>query len=127
METTQSATELVPVVVEYTGSGVSDVWLNRNITELELTNDDGSTQPVWFAEQAHGTVAGTPSAEDIEADFNTWWATFEGTTEISLEELADALAELSEIDSDNAAMLSETMDALAELSEIVSELVGGEQ
>ncbi len=73
MEVVQSLEEIVPVVVRHDGE-TSEVWLSRLITELEKRTEDGSIVPIWFAQQTHGTVQGSPSVEDIEADFDTWWA-----------------------------------------------------
>lgn len=125
MEHTQSATELMPVAIEPNGSGGADIWLNRNITTVEVPLDDGGTQTMWQAEQVHYVSSDIPTAQEIEANFDEVWNEHVGTPSMSVDELADALAELSELDSDNTVMLAETMDALAELSELVSELMGG--
>ena len=123
MEQTTSGTELMPVVVEPNGSGGADVWLNRNITTE--TGEDGNT--IWHADQVHYTTDGVPDAADILANFTEVWNEHVGAPSISVDELADALAELSEISSDNATTIADIGDAMAELSAIVSDLVGGEQ
>lgn len=127
MEHTQSATELMPVVVEPNGSGGADVWLNRNITTVEVDLEDGQTQTMWEAEQIHYIAPNVPDAADILANFDEVWGEHVGAPGVSVDELADALAELSEISSDNATSIADIGDAMAELSSIVSDLVGGEQ
>lgn len=123
MERTTSATELAPVAVEPNGSGGADVWLNRNIT-TEI-DEDGNT--IWHAEQVHYVTDGVPDPAVILADFDEVWREHVGAPSMSTDELADALAELSEISSDNATTIAVFGDAIAELSEIVSGLVGGEE
>ena len=123
MERTTSATELAPVAVEPNGSGGADVWLNRNIT-TEI-DEDGNT--VWHADQVHYVTDGVPDPAVILADFDEVWREHVGAPSMSTDELADALAELSEISSDNATMIAVFGDAIAELSDIVSGLVGGEE
>lgn len=125
MEHTQSATELTPVVVEPNGYGSADVWLNRNITTIEIELEDGLSQTMWEAEQIHYIAPNVPDVADILANFDEVWNDHVGASDVSLNELADALADLSEIVSDGADMTQINSDAIAELSELVSELMGG--
>lgn len=128
MEHTQSATELMPVVVEPNGSGGADVWLNRNITTIEIELDNGLSQTMWEAEQVHYIAPNVPDVADILTSFDEVWNDHVGASDVSLNELADAMAELSEIVSDGADMAQINADAIAELSDLVSELMsGGEQ
>lgn len=125
MDHTCSATELMPVVVEPNGVGGADVWLNRNITITEIDLGGGLSQAVWEAEQVHYIADNVPTANEVDADFDAIWREHVGASDVSIAELEDALADLSEVSSDNATLITELSDALAELSEIISEAVNG--
>ncbi len=126
MQRTQSATELMPVNVEPNGSGGADVWLNRNITTVDIELDDGLSQTMWEAEQLHYVSPTVPDAADVEANFDEVWAEHDSAPEIPASDIADALAELSELVSNNADAQQLNADAIAELSELVSSIIGGE-
>ena len=136
MERTLSATPLDAVLVEPHGIMASDVWLRRNIAEIEVETE-GLPQTMWEADEVHGVVAGHPSVESVGADFEELWDRFEDDSKTDSERiaklveenamLADALAELSEVASETVVTAQDNEDAIAELSEIVSNLVGGDK
>lgn len=118
MQHTQSATELMPVAIEPNGSGGADVWLNRDIAEVELTGEDGTAQRAWEADQAHGTVGRVPTAQEVEADFDAWWDALERAS-MTVPQL---IAEVAEQGAQSAEMVEVLAGAVAELAE----LIGGE-
>ena len=127
---TFSGTELAPVVVAQDGP-VAHVWMRRNIEKDVKDPESGEGEPYefWHAEELAFTVPGSPTAEEIQADFDAVWAAqLEAgkTVPERIEELAasgsdnsDALAELGD-------MVAEQADALAELGDMVANIKGGE-
>lgn len=75
MALTQSSTQLEPVVVERDPSGLaSHVWLRRDICEKEVPCESGDgTYTVYEADELHILVAGTPTAEEVAASFDSIW------------------------------------------------------
>lgn len=73
MHRTQSATELVPVLVEQVGTG-AEVWLRKNITTTEIEIGDGLLQTMWEADEVTGSVGAMPSAQEVAAAFEPLWA-----------------------------------------------------
>lgn len=110
MEHTTSATELTPVHVEPNGSGGTDVWLRANIATVEVENDDGTTQTMWVADEVHGIVSGTPSASEIEEDFDAWWDDFRRASMTVPERIEEAyaMAERAQAQADFTAILTDT-------------------
>ena len=47
----QSTNELVPIVIQKRGDGLNDVFLRRNITSHTETDENGSAQTIWEAEE----------------------------------------------------------------------------
>lgn len=126
---TFSGTELAPVVVAQDGP-VAHVWLRRNIERDVREPEREGCEPYefWHAEELAFTMAGTPTADEIQADFDAVWeAQLEAgkTPAERIAELAasgtdnaDALAELGD-------MVSEQGDALAELGDMIATIQGG--
>lgn len=80
MHQTRSATPLEPVLIEPIGPNTSHVWLRDSILEV-LVEDDNGSQRFWDAAEVDADIAGAPSEEEIEADFDEWW---ERVEEVSL-------------------------------------------
>lgn len=98
MVSTASDTRIDPVMLVRNGP-VTEVWLRKNIEHRTVVNDGGGEQQMWFADEAHGIVPGTPAAAEIEGDFDALWDRFEtdGMTDRELvnyraTQLTDALA-----------------------------------
>lgn len=127
---TFSGTELSPVMVAQDGP-VAHVWMRRNIQEDTKAPEHGDGDPYtfWHAEEISFDIAGSPTVEQIEADFDDIWneqiesgkTVDEKIADVALSasDNQDALAELGDSVADNA-------DALAELGDIVAKLQGGE-
>ena len=127
---TVSGTEPARVVVAQDGP-VAHVWMRRNIAKdtKDPEGDQGEPYKFWRAEELSFTVTGSPTAAEIEADFDAVWdaqlqaaktpaeriAALEGSDSDN----ADALAEIGD-------MVAEQGDAIAELGDIVASMQGGE-
>lgn len=127
MERTQSATPLEAVTVERRGP-VSDVWLRRNVTQLEIDIEDG-TQTVWEADECHGVLDGAPTVEYVTERFARLWAQFEEEdltdrelVELRADALGDGLAEVAGI----AAEGEYNIEVLSQAVEELAAIVGGE-
>ena len=109
---TISGTEPARVVVAQDGP-VAHVWMRRNIEKDVKDPDDGEGESYefWCAKELAFTVAGSPTAAGIEADFDAVWAEHErdGMTEAE---------RITELEAQNADMQA----ALLELGD----MVGGE-
>lgn len=131
MKRTQSATPLDAVQVERRGL-IKDVWLRTDIEEIEVEIEEGLSQTMWEAFEVYGTVPASVTAEEIEDDFDAWWARFEDEAMTDAERLAqvknatntqgDAIADLAWLASDTDESMSMIADAIAELSADVSTL-----
>lgn len=131
MKRTQSATPLDAVQVERRGL-IKDVWLRTDIEEIEVEIEEGLSQTMWEAFEAYGTVPASVTAEEIEDDFDDWWARFEDEAMTDAERIAqvknatntqgDAIADLAWLASDTDESMSMIADAIAELSADVSTL-----
>lgn len=131
MKRTQSATPLDAVQVERRGL-IKDVWLRTDIEEIEVEIEEGLSQTMWEAFEVYGTVPASVTAEEIEDDFDDWWARFEDEAMTDAERLAqvknatntqgDAIADLAWLASDTDESMSMIADAIAELSADVSTL-----
>ena len=53
--------------------GQTDIILRRNIQQAEQPLEDDSTQTIWTCEERQMRVPGSYTAEDVQADFDTWW------------------------------------------------------
>lgn len=54
-------------------SGQTDIILRRNIQQAEQPLEGGGTQTIWTCEERQMRVPGRYTAEDVQADFGTWW------------------------------------------------------
>lgn len=127
---TFSSTELAPVVVAQDGP-VAHVWLRRNIEKDVKNPENGEGDPYefWHAEELAFTMSGSPTVQEIQADFDAIWdAQLDAGKTVGerIKELkasgsdnSDALAELGD-------MVAEQADALAELGDMVASIKGGE-
>ena len=106
---TQSATELTAVLVEPLGAG-ANVWLRQNIQTVEIDLGDGLSQTMWEADEVSGMVDWVPTAEEIEADLESWWATFERASMTVPERIAEiyAMAERAQAQADFTAIMTDT-------------------
>ena len=109
MQHTQSATELTAVLVEPLGAGAS-VWLRKNIETIDVDLGDGLSQTMWEADEVSGIVDWVPTAEDIEGDFDSWWATFERAAMTVPERIAEVydMAERAQAQADFTAIMTDT-------------------
>lgn len=106
---TISATQPQAVQVEPHGATRSDVWLRKNITQDAADNGpDGTPASFWTADEIHFVADGTPTAEELSADFDALWQEHEEDG-ASLEEQVAAARQLAE---DNAAALLELGDII---------------
>ena len=131
MVRTKSATPLDAVQVERRGL-VNDVWLRTDIEQIEEEIGEGLSQTMWEAFEVYGTVPASVTAEEIEDDFDDWWARFVDEAMTDAERLAqvknatntqgDAIADLAWLASDTDESMSMIADAIAELSADVSTL-----
>lgn len=127
---TFSGTELAPVVVAQDGP-VAHVWMRRNIGKdvKDPENGEGEPYEFWHAEELAFTMSGSPTVQEIQADFDAIWdAQLDAgkTVPERIKELtafgsdnSDALAELGD-------MVAEQADAIAELGDMVASIKGGE-
>lgn len=132
MHRTESATPLDAVMVASRGP-VTDVWLRRNIEEVERELPEGGSQLMWVADEVTGTVAGAITAEDAADDFDALWERLEYESLTDDERVADvrdtsmtnsdAIAELAEMVADGEVTMEDLSQAIMELAEIVG---GGE-
>jgi hypothetical protein len=132
MKRTQSATPLDAVQVERRGL-IKDVWLRTDIEEIEVEIEEGLSQTMWEAFEVYGTVPASVTAEEIEDDFDAWWARFEDEAMTDAEKLADArdmaqvngdaIEELAELVAEGEVTMEDLAQAIVELAEIVG---GGE-
>lgn len=109
MQHTQSATELTSVQIEPVGPG-ANVWLRKNITTVDVDLGDGLSQTMWEADEVGGMVGWVPTAEDIEGDFDGWWATFERAAMTVPERIAEVydMAERAQAQADFTAIMTDT-------------------
>lgn len=132
MASVESISAEEPARVEVAQHGpVAHVWLRRGIEKDTADNGpEGTPYEFWRCEELCFAVAGTTTAEEVEASFDELWAAHEhdGMTD------AERIAALTASDSDNADalaelgdMLAEQADALAELGDMVAGMQGGEQ
>ena len=115
------------------GGKASDVWLRKNIAETDIELPEGGSQHVWEATVTHGTLPGTPTEAEIEADFDELWQRFEDETLTDAERISDArdtartngdaIAELAEMVAEGEVTMEDLSQAIMELAEIVG---GGE-
>jgi hypothetical protein len=132
MVRTKSATPLDAVQVERRGL-VNDVWLRTDIEQIEEEIGEGLSQTMWEAFEVYGTVPASVTAEEIEDDFDDWWARFEDEAMTDAEKLADArdmaqvngdaIEELAELVAEGEVTMEDLAQAIVELAEIVG---GGE-
>lgn len=132
MTRTQSATPLATVQVARRGN-VSDVWLRRDIEEVDVELPEGGSQHMWEAEEVSLTLPGTPTPEEIEDDFDALWLRAEEEALTDAERLADvretaatngdAIAELAEMVAEGEVTMEDLAQAIVELAEIIG---GGE-
>lgn len=131
-------TEILPIMRGGRKAMPDDVWLSRNITKGQ-SSDEGGTYDTWEADRVHVMTDMTDA--EIEADFDRLWDGAElakrGTRELALDgraaalsaqEAADdatlALADLGGTVSDNASGTADLMEAVAELGVQVAALMG---
>lgn len=113
MYRTQSATELTSVQIEPIGPGAY-VWLRKNIETVDVDLGDGLSQTMWEADEVSGFVDRVPTVEDIEEDFDAWWATLERASELASmtmpERIAEvyAMAERAQAQADFTAIMTDT-------------------
>ena len=119
MKRTQSATPLDAVQVERRGP-INDVWLRRDIEEVEVEIGDGLSQTMWEAFEVYGTVPASVTADEIEGDFGGWWAKFEDDAMTD----AEKLAETREIANDNAGAIVELAGMAADAEVTLDDLAG---
>ena len=63
-----------PAEVEVFDLGdATDMILRRDIQQTQQPLEDGSTQTIWTCEERQMRVPGSYTAEDVQADFDTWW------------------------------------------------------
>lgn len=113
----------------------------HEVTNPDLTIGELSTPTMWASPEAYATIDNMTKFALDDSDFeevrlyHVWTADEiaqreEGERQAEQQELInalpDAVAELSEMVSDNAIDTADVMDAIAELSEIVSNLMEGE-
>ena len=115
-----------------------DVWLSRNITKGQ-SSDEGGTYATWEADRVHVMTDMTDA--EIDARFDELWDGAElaerGTRELALDGRAAALsaqvaaddatlalADLGGTVSDNASGTADLMEAVAELGVQVAALMG---
>ena len=93
---TTSATPLEAVTVEQGRHGVTHVWLRKNITESTVTDEEGSTQKVYTADEIYIKSDAALTVEDATAQFHDLWdhETQPTIPPLSDEEISLALAEL---------------------------------
>ncbi len=95
---TISATPLERVTIEPSLGG-AHVWLRRNIIET-TAETEGSTMPIWEADEIYSWWPEAPSIADVEADFDALWAAgaSDGDTETAWRaDVEAALAELADL------------------------------
>lgn len=96
---TISATPLERVTIEPSHGGGAHVWLRRNIIET-TSETEGSTMPIWEADEIYSWWPEAPSIADVEADFDALWAAGaqDGDTETAWRsDVEAALAELADL------------------------------
>lgn len=106
---TISATEPVRVLVECTGAK-ADVWLRDNIEQdtMEQTQgEDVVTCDFYRCDEVHFVVAGTPTVEEIEADFDALWD--EHADDRTPAEKAQDTADAAQAQADYTAALTDTL------------------
>ena len=54
--------------------GQTDVILRRDIQQTQQPLEDGGTQTIWTCEERQHRVPGRYTAEDVQANFDTWWS-----------------------------------------------------
>ena len=96
---TISATPLERVTIEPSPVGGAHVWLRRDIIET-VAETEGSTMPIWEADEVYLWRPEVPSLDDVEADFAALWAAGaqDGDTETAWRaDVEAALAELADL------------------------------
>jgi uncharacterized coiled-coil protein SlyX len=132
MTHTQSATPLARVQIVRRGY-VNDVWLRRNIEEVDVELPEGGSQHFWEADEAFGILPGYPTVEGVEDQFDELWARFEDESLTDAERIADArdtastnsdaIAELADMVAEGEVTMEDLSQAIVELAEIIG---GGE-
>lgn len=69
---TFSADPLEKIKIEVGPSGITHIWLRRNVTEV-VEQFDGADITTWTAEEVYYTSEVTPTAADLEENFATLW------------------------------------------------------
>ena len=96
---TISATSLERVTIEPSLGGGAHVWLRRNILET-TAETEGSTMPIWEADEIYSWWPEAPNIADVEADFAALWAAGAqdgGTEDAWRADVEAALAELADL------------------------------
>ena len=53
--------------------GQTDIILRRDIQQTQQPLEDGGTQTIWTCEERQHRVPGSYTAEDVQANFDSWW------------------------------------------------------
>ena len=106
---TIGATEPARVLVECTGA-TADVWLRDNIERYTMEQAQGEeivTCDFYRYDEVHFVTAGTPTVEEVEADFDALWE--EHADDRTPAERAQDTADAAQAQADYTAALTDTL------------------
>lgn len=119
--------------------GIANVWLRNNIEEVEdiHESEEEESEPSyhWEADEIFFTT-NELSASDIESKFDELWEYYSSSdvpidkrvfsVEQDSRDINNAVAELSEIISEDNINISDLTDAIADLSQLISDTLQNE-
>lgn len=72
---TESESPLQAVEVNHREDvGIADVWLRKNISETQYTNENGESITAYTADEVYFTHAYSDTlADELTASFDEWW------------------------------------------------------
>ena len=69
-----------PSRIEMTVNGhITEVWLHRNIEQVEIDGEDGLPQQMWEADEVHGALDASVTGAYVSANFDTLWDEWDDT------------------------------------------------
>lgn len=72
--TVESPLPLDTVITSMLPGGGTDIWLRKNISQEDQTDENGITQTVYTADEVYLRSAETIDADEAMARFNELWA-----------------------------------------------------
>lgn len=130
MQRTQSPQRLNQVQMAVNGT-IMEVWLHRNIKQVEIEGEDGLPHTMWEADEVHGTLPASTAGAYVSESFDALWDEWDDTpVHVRIAEVRETandatagVVEVAELAAGNETSIEEIEAALVELADIIA---GGE-